>query len=87
VDNSEKIVKTGPIAEESRSRTLCFSDSHFDQDSNKWLASYTRDQVNSIGSHFTFSIDIIVKEMVCAHLLDISIKPIIVPTIYTTKLN
>ena len=26
-----------------------FSDSHFDQDSYKWLASYTRDQVNSIG--------------------------------------
>jgi len=26
-----------------------FSDSHFDQDSYKWLASYTRDLVNSIG--------------------------------------
>jgi hypothetical protein len=26
-----------------------YSDSHFDQDSYKWLASYTRDLVNSIG--------------------------------------
>ena len=26
-----------------------FSDSHFDQDSYKWLATYTRDLVNSIG--------------------------------------